>query len=157
MDFLAKVQKMDTPVILLINKIDELKDELRSTKDEDLQTSNFKHQTREAKHHNSTLNLQTSQQLLAAIVDKWHGLLPKAEILPISAKNKFGVDMLLKRIQELLPESPAYFDKDQLPVSSFRKSSARRYCSTTTRRFLTAWKSAWSASRRMRNGYISMR
>ena len=128
MDFLAKVQKMDTPVILLINKIDELKDELRSTKDdvllrkeegqsnkdEDLQTSNFKHQTREAKHHNSTLNLQTSQQLLAAIVDKWHGLLPKAEILPISAKNKFGVDMLLKRIQELLPESPAYFDKDQL-------------------------------------------
>jgi GTP-binding protein Era len=41
-------------------------------------------------------------------------LLPKAEILPISAKNKFGVDMLLKRIQELLPESPAYFDKDQL-------------------------------------------
>jgi len=34
--------------------------------------------------------------------------------LPISAKNKFGVDMLLKRIQELLPESPAYFDKDQL-------------------------------------------
>ena len=45
---------------------------------------------------------------------KWHALLPKAEILPISAKNKFGVDILLKRIQELLPESPAYFDKDQL-------------------------------------------
>jgi len=55
-----------------------------------------------------------SQQVLAGIVEKWHALLPKAEILPISAKNKFGVDMLLKRIQELLPESPAYFDKDQL-------------------------------------------
>jgi GTP-binding protein Era len=41
-------------------------------------------------------------------------LLPKAEILPISAKNKFGTDLLLKRIRELLPESPAYFDKDQL-------------------------------------------
>ena len=41
-------------------------------------------------------------------------MLPKAEILPISAKNKFGTDMLLKRIKELLPESPAYFDKDQL-------------------------------------------
>ena len=51
---------------------------------------------------------------VAAIVEKWHALLPKAEILPISAKNKFGVDILLKRIQELLPESPAYFDKDQL-------------------------------------------
>ena len=40
--------------------------------------------------------------------------MPKAEILPISAKNKFGTDLLLRRIQELLPESPPYFDKDQL-------------------------------------------
>jgi GTP-binding protein Era len=82
MDFLAKVQKMETPILLLINKIDELK--------------------------------ENSQQALAEIVERWHDLLPKAEILPISAKNKFGIDMLLKRIQELLPESPAYFDKDQL-------------------------------------------
>jgi len=82
MDFLEKVQKMDIPVLLLINKIDELKTD--------------------------------SQQALSAIVERWHALLPKAEILPISAKNKFGVDLLLKRIQELLPESPAYFDKDQL-------------------------------------------
>ncbi|MBQ7426169.1 MAG: GTPase Era [Prevotella sp.] len=86
MDFLEKVQKLDLPVILLINKIDELASETSST----------------------------SQTRLTSIVEKWHGLLPKAEILPISAKNKFGVDMLLKRIQELLPESPAYFDKDQL-------------------------------------------
>ena len=86
MDFLAKVQKMTIPVILLINKIDELTGE----------------------------SGQTSQTRLTDIVEKWHGLLPNAEILPISAKNKFGVEMLLKRIQELLPESPAYFDKDQL-------------------------------------------
>lgn len=57
---------------------------------------------------------QTNQNALGNIVTKWHTLLPNAEILPISAKNKFGVDMLLKRIKELLPESPAYFDKDQL-------------------------------------------
>ena len=57
---------------------------------------------------------QTSQARLVEIVDKWHQLLPNAEILPISAKNKFGVDMLLRRIKDLLPESPAYFDKDQL-------------------------------------------
>ena len=57
---------------------------------------------------------ESDQKKLGDIVEKWHTLLPKAEILPISAKNKFGVDMLLKRIQELLPESPAYFDKDQL-------------------------------------------
>ena len=92
MDFLEKVQKMTIPVILLINKIDELAAESSRTSD----TSN------------------TSQSKLNAIVEKWHSLLPNAEILPISAKNKFGVDMLLKRIQDLLPESPAYFDKDQL-------------------------------------------
>ena len=86
MDFLEKVQRMQIPVLLLINKIDELA-------------------------QNTELSPQAA---LGAIVEKWHGLLPNAEILPISAKNKFGVDMLLKRIQELLPESPAFFDKDQL-------------------------------------------
>ncbi len=82
MDFLEKVQKMDIPVILLINKIDELK--------------------------------TSPGEALADIVDRWHQLLPNAEILPISAKNKFGIDLLLRRIRELLPESPAFFDKDQL-------------------------------------------
>ena len=86
MDFLEKVQKMDTPIILLINKIDELSGDSGKSGD----------------------------SRLGDIVAKWHSLLPNAEILPISAKNKFGVDMLLKRIQELLPESPAFFDKDQL-------------------------------------------
>ena len=57
---------------------------------------------------------ESDQKNLGDIVTKWHSLLPNAEILPLSAKNKFGVDMLLKRIKELLPESPAYFDKDQL-------------------------------------------
>ena len=85
-DFLEKVQRMTIPVILLINKIDELASD----------------------------NSRNSQSRLNSIVEKWHDLLPHAEILPISAKNKFGTDMLLKRIHELLPESPAYFDKDQL-------------------------------------------
>lgn len=79
MDFLEKVSKMEIPVILLINKIDE-----------------------------------SEQNQLGDVVETWHKLLPKAEILPISAKNKFGTEILMKRILELLPESPAYFDKDQL-------------------------------------------
>ena len=57
---------------------------------------------------------ESNQKKLGDVVEKWHALLPNAEILPISAKNKFGIDMLLKRIKELLPESPAFFDKDQL-------------------------------------------
>lgn len=79
MDFLEKVSKMEIPVILLINKIDE-----------------------------------SEQNQLGDLVETWHKLLPKAEMLPISAKNKFGTEILMKRILELLPESPAYFDKDQL-------------------------------------------
>ena len=56
----------------------------------------------------------TDQKGLVAVVEKWHSLLPDAEILPISALNKFGTDLILKRIGELLPDSPPYFDKDQL-------------------------------------------
>lgn len=56
----------------------------------------------------------TNQEGLGRIVERWHKLLPKAEILPLSAQNKFGIDMLMKRIKELLPDSPPYFDKDQL-------------------------------------------
>ena len=57
---------------------------------------------------------QSDQKALGDIVEKWHELLPNAEILPVSAQNKFGIDLLLKRILELLPDSPPYFDKDQL-------------------------------------------
>ena len=56
----------------------------------------------------------TDQKGLVTVVEKWHALLPDAEILPISALNKFGTQLILKRIGELLPDSPPYFDKDQL-------------------------------------------
>jgi GTP-binding protein Era len=44
----------------------------------------------------------------------WATLLPEAEIIPISALEKFNTDYLTKRIVALLPESPAFYDKDQL-------------------------------------------
>lgn len=94
MDFLEKVREMTIPVIVLVNKIDELQTHTPSSTD-----------------GNSTSDINAR---LGELVDKWHNLLPNAEILPISAANKFGIDMLMKRIKELLPESPAYFDKDQL-------------------------------------------
>lgn len=55
----------------------------------------------------------SDQKALTEKVELWHEALPEAEIVPISALHRFNVDNLLKRIQELLPESPAYFDKDQ--------------------------------------------
>ena len=86
-DFLRKVQHLDVPILVLINKID-----LSNEKD------------------------------VVRLVEQWHELLPKAEILPISALHKFNVAPVLQRIKQLLPECPPYFDKDQLtdkPASFF--------------------------------------
>ena len=60
------------------------------------------------------------QEKLEILVDKWKALTPRAEIFPVSAIEKFNVEPLFKRIQELLPESPAFFDKDQLTDKSER-------------------------------------
>lgn len=54
------------------------------------------------------------QEKLEALVDRWKELLPRAEIYPVSALERFNIDPLFKRIHELLPESPPFFDKDQL-------------------------------------------
>lgn len=78
LDFIQKVQAMDVPVLLLINKID-----------------------------------LSNQDALTNLVEEWHGWLPKAEIIPISAIARFNIDAVMKRIKELLPDSPPYFDKDQ--------------------------------------------
>lgn len=78
-DFLSKVQRLNLPVLLLINKID-----------------------------------QTTQTELEKMVETWHEMLPDAEIYPISALNNFNIDRVQKRILELLPESPPYFEKDAL-------------------------------------------
>ena len=55
----------------------------------------------------------SNQKDLEKLVTDWHELLPKAEIIPISAANRFNLEYVMKRIKELLPESPPYFDKDQ--------------------------------------------
>lgn len=56
----------------------------------------------------------TTQQTLEQLVEFWHKQLPEAEVFPISAQEKFGVDQLLTAIKEALPECPPFFDKDQL-------------------------------------------
>ncbi|MDO4704060.1 GTPase Era [Tannerella sp.] len=54
------------------------------------------------------------QPKLEALVEEWHALLPEAEIIPISATSKFNIEPLKKRIRELIPDSPPYFEKDAL-------------------------------------------
>ena len=79
-DFLAKVAKEKIPVLLVINKIDLVKE----------------------------------QKELEDLTERWRGILPNAEVFPISAKEGFNTDNLLKRIVELLPVSAPYFGKDAL-------------------------------------------
>lgn len=83
--FIDKLNKTETPVILLVNKVD-----------------------------------QTNQEDLEVLVEKWHQLLPKAEIIPISALKKFNVKAVLSRIISLLPVSPPFYPKDMLTDKSER-------------------------------------
>ena len=77
-DFITKVQRMQAPILVLINKID-----------------------------------LSNQAGVVKLIEAWKEVLPQAEIFPISAQAKFGVDSVLARIKELLPDSPPYFEKDQ--------------------------------------------
>ena len=51
---------------------------------------------------------------LERIIDRWKGILPQAEVFPTSALAKFNVSSIMKRIVELLPDSPPFFGKDAL-------------------------------------------
>lgn len=56
----------------------------------------------------------STQEEIEKLTNTWKDILPKAEIFPTSALERFNVDNLLKRILELTPESPPFFPKDQL-------------------------------------------
>ena len=82
---LDKVQKMDIPVLLLINKVD-----------------------------------LSEQSAVADRIAHWQSLIPRAEIHPISALHGFNLDHLLDRIISVLPESPAFFPKDEMTDKPMR-------------------------------------
>jgi len=56
----------------------------------------------------------TDQENLEKVVESWHQAFPNSPVIPISALKKFNLDSLLNAILDKLPESPAYFPKDQL-------------------------------------------
>ena len=57
---------------------------------------------------------QTDQTKLEALVQEWSRILPQAEIIPIAALSNFNVNYVKQRVEELMPESPPYFEKDAL-------------------------------------------
>lgn len=84
-EFLDKVIKSETPVILIINKIDK-----------------------------------TTPEKLEELVIRWGELLPRAQIVPTSALEKFNTSSLIDRIKKQLPEAPPYFPKDALTDKPMR-------------------------------------
>ena len=84
-EYINKLNQVECPVIIAINKIDE-----------------------------------TKQDKVIELVEKWHATVPKAEILPISALNKFNIDVLLGRLVELLPKQHAWYDRDVFTDKSMR-------------------------------------
>lgn len=83
--YLAKLQKTDTPILLLINKIDVATQE------------------------------QLEEKLLA-----WKEKLPQAEIIAISALEKFNIDKIMSRIIEKLPAGNAFYSKEEFTDKSER-------------------------------------
>jgi GTP-binding protein Era len=57
---------------------------------------------------------KSDQEQLESQVALWSSKVPSAEIFPISALEGFNVKEVFGRIIELLPESPAFYPKDQL-------------------------------------------
>jgi GTP-binding protein Era len=84
-DFIEKLNGLNVPILLLINKID-----------------------------------LTTPDALEALALKWNGLLPKATVFPVSALLKFNLDSLIRKIVEILPYGPKYYDNDTLTDKTLR-------------------------------------
>ena len=76
---LQLIEKLDCPVVLLLNKIDQI-----------------------------------APAEIMPLIAHWAGLYKFAEIIPISARKKINLDLLLDRVVPFLPEGQRYFPKDQL-------------------------------------------
>ena len=84
-NILKKIQRMTSPLFVLINKIDI-----------------------------------SNQEDLEKDVSYWSDIFPKAEIIPISALKGFFVNELRNKLIKEIPESQAYFPKDQISDKSER-------------------------------------
>lgn len=62
----------------------------------------------------------SDQNKVVAMMEEWHNDLPEAEIIPVSAKEKFNLESVFKAIMARLPESPAWFDKNAFTDRNLR-------------------------------------
>jgi GTP-binding protein Era len=60
------------------------------------------------------------QDLVSKEIERWGLEIPNADLLPISALNNFNMDVIKKRLVELLPVCPPYYDKDAITDKSER-------------------------------------
>jgi len=56
----------------------------------------------------------SNQEEVVARITYWKEQLPEAIIFPISALYGFSIPQVWEQILELIPESPAYYDKDEI-------------------------------------------
>ena len=84
-DYVAKLQRLDCPVIVVINKID-----------------------------------LSDQPKVLELMDYWHEQLPKADIIPASAKERFNLESIFDKVVEKLPLSPPWYDKDTFTDRNLR-------------------------------------
>ena len=84
-EYIAKLQKIECPVVLVINKIDI-----------------------------------STQEHVQSLMDWWQEQLPKAEIIPASAREKFNLENIFDAILERIPEAPAWYDKDMFTDKNLR-------------------------------------
>ncbi len=56
----------------------------------------------------------SNQEAVTKLFDFWSDTFPGASVFPISALEKFNIAPVFDRIMEMLPESPAFFPKDDL-------------------------------------------
>ena len=62
----------------------------------------------------------SDQPTVLRLIDEWKQLVPRAEIFPVSAKEKFNLEGILESIIAKLPVSPPWYDKEQFTDKSMR-------------------------------------
>lgn len=100
-EYVDKLNLLSCPVIVVINKIDKLL-------------------TGKDNNPSAAESGEKKPQTIDALVEKWHTLVPKAEILPMSALNKINTDLLLNKIVSILPEQHAWYDRDVFTDKNLR-------------------------------------